>query len=206
MTSLGQLWEIIANMQIYAYRHAQSTFNAMRKTRYKSPWLWLFKEPEILNPPLTELGRSQAALARDRDRDKLKEVDLVICSPLLRAVETMQIMTAGLEKPVVMTPLVREIQLYQSDIGEPYSTLKAKYPDYDLKHFDDDIWWNHSDKDIYRGELEPIQDCIKRLSMLSMYLDECGAAKVAMFTHANFLRSYARRLFPRHCQLIEIKH
>jgi hypothetical protein len=120
---------------------------------------------------------------------------------LLRAVETLQIMTGGLEKPGVMTPLVREIQQYQSDIGEPYSTLKYKYPDYNLKHFDEEVGWNNDDKDIYKGEREPTSSDYQA-SQCTWMTVELPKSRCS----CQLLASYARRLFPRHCQLIAIKH
>jgi broad specificity phosphatase PhoE len=174
----------------------------MRIRRFTHPWLLLSQAPQLLDPPLTEKGRKQAAEARDRERQRLLEVDLFVCSPLLRAVQTMQIMTEGVLRPVIMTPLVSEVLRTASDTGSTYAELKLKYPEYNLANFDEEVWWRH---DADKAVNEDNADVLNRVIRLVTLFTDFGANKAAVFTHGDFIRHYANRTFmPRPCQRVEL--
>jgi probable phosphoglycerate mutase len=63
-------------------RHGQSTWNAERRWQGRA------------DPPLSELGRRQAAAAR------ISDVDVVVSSPLVRAHETARIVAASIGRTV----------------------------------------------------------------------------------------------------------
>mmetsp|Transcript_32689 Transcript_32689/g.56859 ORF Transcript_32689/g.56859 Transcript_32689/m.56859 type:complete len:198 (-) Transcript_32689:1074-1667(-) len=192
-------------MQVYLYRHAQSTFNAARLNRLLRPWQWLTEIPPIVDPPLTDKGIAQATLASLQEKALLEEVELFICSPLLRAVQTMELMTEGIERPVVITPLVKELQKYSCDMGLGLQALKAKYPYYSLEEFDQEIWWKHQPDQIYGGVLETYDELAQRIEAFQNFLRAKEVKRVAVFTHGNFMRAVSSKIvLPRHCALIEM--
>jgi broad specificity phosphatase PhoE len=68
--------------RIVCIRHGQSTFNAAHRHGGG--------DPGLLDARLTELGHAQARAARDRLRSV--PFDLVVVSPLTRAIETAAIL------------------------------------------------------------------------------------------------------------------
>ncbi len=68
-------------MTIYLIRHAQSAFNAVHDP--KKP------DPMIFDAPITELGKTQARLARN-EVEKLN-IKSVIVSPFTRTLQTAQL-------------------------------------------------------------------------------------------------------------------
>jgi broad specificity phosphatase PhoE len=79
-------------------RHGQSEWNAVGRWQGQA------------DPVLTDTGRHQARTAAER----LGSVDVVVASPLLRALETAQILAESLG----VGPVVTEAALMERDVGE----------------------------------------------------------------------------------------
>jgi probable phosphoglycerate mutase len=89
---------------VYLVRHGQSTWNRLRLT-----------QGQIAHPPLTVLGREQAATAAAavaRDVALLGlSVDRLLSSDLVRAVQTAEVLGRALGVPVTPEPRLREQHL-----------------------------------------------------------------------------------------------
>ncbi|KAK3251000.1 hypothetical protein CYMTET_39651, partial [Cymbomonas tetramitiformis] len=87
---------------------------------------WLLDVNES-DPSLTREGVLQALRARERKRELLQTVDLVMVSPLLRAIETAYLLLGKdwptSTKPITVTPLAREVSSTPGDVGHTYSEL-----------------------------------------------------------------------------------
>jgi hypothetical protein len=58
----------------------------------------------------------------------------------------MQMMTEGVLRPIIMTPLVKEVLHSASDTGATTAELELKYPEYNLANFDEEVWLRHDAK------------------------------------------------------------
>jgi broad specificity phosphatase PhoE len=111
-------------------RHGQSEFNVVYgETR---------KDPGIVDPQLTELGRRQAAatakaLAGGR-------AHRIVASPYRRAVQTALIINETLNLPITIDPMVGERAAFICDIGTPGPDLSKLWPDLDFSHLPE-TWW-----------------------------------------------------------------
>ena len=96
-------------------RHGQSEFNVVfGVTR---------RDPGIRDPRLTDVGRSQAA---DAARYLLgRNINRVITSPYMRALETADIIARALKLDLEVQNLVGEHAKFTCDIGTPCSQLKG---------------------------------------------------------------------------------
>lgn len=86
---------------IWWVRHGQSTWNALDRL-----------QGHELGPPLTDLGRAQAATAAEALAGR--PVDQVLTSPAVRARQTAEIIAARLGLEVVIEPLLLEKGLDES--------------------------------------------------------------------------------------------
>ena len=120
---------------VHLIRHGQSTFNA----HYSATGV----DPLHFDARLTELGRQQVAAARERLARQAYEV--VLASPLTRAIETAEGIFGG-RVPIEITPLHREWQISSCDIGRSLGELTADFPHLDFSALGNplgDPWWLH---------------------------------------------------------------
>jgi len=111
-------------------RHGQSLYNAAKV------------DPMINDAALTEKGRRQAKRAA-RKLKRIQGVELVVVSPLTRALQTMEIaLRSQVEKgtPVFVNPLAREITCGSDDLGSTPEQLQERFPSLDFSHLDR-VWW-----------------------------------------------------------------
>jgi glucosyl-3-phosphoglycerate phosphatase len=121
---------------MFLIRHGQSEFNvAFAQTR---------TDPGIVDPGLTDLGRTQAIAAASQ----LSERGLVrlIVSPYTRALQTASIIAEVLELPIEVQPVLGEHAFFTCDIGSPRSELQKRWPHLALDHVPE-IWWPDTDVD-----------------------------------------------------------
>jgi len=114
-------------------RHGQSEFNLhFTATR---------RDPGIVDPKLTELGRQQAEAAAEALAGAAGgRIRRIICSPYTRALQTAAPLARRLNLPIFVTPTVRERYAFSCDIGSPRTELSLAWPDLDFSHLDE-VWW-----------------------------------------------------------------
>ncbi|CCJ31231.1 unnamed protein product [Pneumocystis jirovecii] len=112
--------------EIYIIRHAQAAHN-------KS------KNYDLKDPELTEFGKDQAKLLL-LHYDHLKELDLIISSPMRRAIETVLIGFDGFLSlknsinihhksiPLIILPELQEISDRNCDTCSPLEDLQSQFP------------------------------------------------------------------------------
>src|SRR3569623_3806715 len=100
---------------VHLIRHGQSTFNA----HYEASG----EDPLHFDARLTELGESQVEAARDRYRDR--DYDIVLASPLTRAIQTAHGIFGTREIPIEICALHREWQISSCDIGRETADLRT---------------------------------------------------------------------------------
>jgi broad specificity phosphatase PhoE len=111
-------------------RHGQTIFNAVfGLTRI---------DPGVVDPGLTLEGRRQIAAAAE----SLAGLPLkrVVASPYTRALETAEILTRRLKRPVEIDPLVGERGHFACDIGTRRSRLVEQWPQHRFGEFEEE-WW-----------------------------------------------------------------
>jgi broad specificity phosphatase PhoE len=91
---------------------------------------------------LSDLGRQQVKALGERVKaEKLDEVvELIVVSPLTRAIKTALGAFDPKKIPFYVTDLAREGQENACDLGRPRSVLQELYPDFQFGDFEE-IWW-----------------------------------------------------------------
>lgn len=116
-------------MILYLVRHGQSTWNLQRRV-----------QGQAIEPPLTELGRAQAAEAARRLAHV--RLDAVLSSDQVRARQSAEPIAAAHGLPVTVTALLREQDLGELE-GKRYEELTAQ-PVPDGAHISE-VRWGHGE-------------------------------------------------------------
>lgn len=118
---------------VYLIRHGESTHNA--KAFYPAD----VNDASYIDADLTARGRDQAsALA---DTVAALAPDLVVASPLTRALRTCALACARLPHAPVVHPACAERLAYSCDIGSPTVALVAAWPRADFAAVPQGAWW-----------------------------------------------------------------
>lgn len=116
-------------------RHGQSEFNVVfAATR---------RDPGIIDPALTELGRIQAEQAGLALRER--GVRRIVSSPYTRTLQTSAEVRRVHPVPIAIDTLVCERGLWACDVGTPRSRLADAWPGLEIAHLSE-TWWHGPDE------------------------------------------------------------
>lgn len=173
-------------------RHGQSTFNAHFEATGQ--------DPGDVDARLTELGHRQAAAARDAVA-ALPRPDLVVSSPLTRALQTTLGIFGGSGVGMVVTCRHREHLEDSCDIGRSPATLAAEFPEFAFDHLDDP-WWHAGPVD-HRGiPVEPREMFLARVRDFAAWLAAHPAGIVAVVGHGAFFRHLTGGRSFANCEIV----
>jgi broad specificity phosphatase PhoE len=128
-------------------RHGTTEMNEYLHTQcnYYSPD---FKDPLIFDTRLTRDGERRAKEAAARAQRLQPRPELIVASPLTRALQTAELAFGPLLDegiPCLALPLARERLFLSSDVGRPGAELAAEFPRWrDSLLALEDEWWLHS--------------------------------------------------------------
>ena len=116
-------------MNVHFFRHGAAISNDSRLTEAE------IAEERFLDAPLSDHGREQARLAGEDLARALQAttVDVVLVSPLCRALETAELIlsSAGISPPVRVIELLREAHgVRRCDARRPRSVAAARFPSF----------------------------------------------------------------------------
>lgn len=165
---------------ILCIRHGESTFNAATSDSGVDPLHY--------DAPLSELGLKQ--LQGVRERLQGMEIELVITTPLTRALQT----AAGLfadhprAPPILVEPLHRERVENSCDVGRSPALLAREFPSFALDHLPD-VWWHSHDSPDERGVcVEPVELVHSRAEAFKRFLLQRPERLIAVVGHGTFFR------------------
>ncbi|GAM24496.1 hypothetical protein SAMD00019534_076710, partial [Acytostelium subglobosum LB1] len=199
------------NKRIYLIRHGQSTFNAAYQLHKKDPFLF--------DAMLTELGEQQANSLADHVA-KLTDIELVVSSPLSRALDTTR---RGFSKAIKERALKVEVITLHSeyvqtsdDTGRERSIVQKEFPDFDLSHIQERWWYlpeelKH-DMSIDTQEYFKTIGYKENLDQLQARMDEFKAwlmarqeNTIAVVGHSEFFYYLMEKKLPyfKNCQILQ---
>ena len=113
--------------RVHLIRHGQSLFNAaFAQSRV---------DPMIFDAPLSPLGREQVATMRATG--SALDVEVIVTSPLTRAIETTLGVFADHGAAMVVEALHRERVEHSCDVGRSPAALAEAFPQLAFHHLDD---------------------------------------------------------------------
>jgi glucosyl-3-phosphoglycerate phosphatase len=174
-------------------RHGQSTFNQA----YELTGV----DPGHIDAPLTELGLSQVEDARRRMEGVA--VDLVIASPLTRALQTALGVFKGRDVPVLVTCKHRERLESSCDVGRSPARLIQEFPSLSFDHLADP-WWHDGEADERGVPYEPESVFRDRVEHFGEWLEERPERAIAIVGHGTFFRWLTGR-WMANCEVVTLQ-
>jgi broad specificity phosphatase PhoE len=164
---------------VHLIRHAQSTCNVAMA---ESPW----SDPMIVDAPLSPKGEAQAAALRERAA--ALDADLVVTSPLTRAIQTALAAFAGRDLPILVEALCAEKAELSQDVGRPPAELARDFPQLSFDHLADP-WWYAALREGERIPHEPEPVFRARVAAFRDRLRGRSEHAVAVVSHGTFLQA-----------------
>lgn len=174
MTSYEKRNFVSLNM-LYLIRHGQSEFNAVFDETGA--------DPLVFDAPLSDLGRRQAKSVAASAQ--ALSVDLVVLSPLTRALETGLLLFGGSNLRFCVSALVTECLLNSCDVGRSPVQLRAQFPELDFGDLNDP-WWHTGVVDDRGVPLEPKASIDGRIEAFRSWIETRSEERIAVVGHTNF--------------------
>lgn len=180
-------------------RHAQSAFNAAGVGPGG-------EDPMIFDAALSDLGHRQVAEARRCVADLA--CDLVVTTPLTRALQTCLGLFDGRRVPILVESQAREKLSHSCDVGRPPAALRSDFPDLSFDHLPE-CWWyagpSHAggtwDGVIRR---EPETHFLARVEGFRRLLHGRPETAVTVVGHCDFFKALSGR-FLENCEVLEMR-
>lgn len=149
-----------------------------------------FVDPLLFDTMLTQEGRRQATALQSRVARLSPEPQLLLCSPLSRALETAELAFARLPAlPRLVVRSARERIFHASDCGRPPAVLKQCFPSWG--GFDElpACWWHDSGEAPESYALEAEENLERRVAALLAFVAERPEQSIAVVSHWGVLRA-----------------
>lgn len=202
-----------AKKQLYFLRHGESVFNKYYEEHQR--------DPMVFDAPLTDKGAEQAVDVRGQCSRLVPE--LIVTSPLRRALGTMQLAVPAEDHPQAKYEVwenhVEELDM-SCDIGSPKAELIRDYPALDFADLPE-VWW-YTDKECdnsdplncrtffqERGFIEKRGYTENRVNSMVARLCSREERVILVVGHANFFHRLLAALgrpgiWMRNCEVVEI--
>jgi broad specificity phosphatase PhoE len=161
---------------VHFVRHGQGLHNKLHDEVGKSA----YADPRVLDARLTDLGKKQAKTIQSRAKEI--DPDLIIVSPLSRAIATAVIGFKPATCPFVCHELCREmIGKNICDKRRKISEVKKDFPEVDYCNIDS------NDDSLFTPERETISACVARGYEFMNWLRQRKEKNIAVVCHSSFL-------------------
>ena len=131
---------------------------------------------------LTEEGQAQATLARVDAKALSPIPEVLIASPLSRALHTAEIVFGNTSCPTIVEPLCSERIWLSSDVGRQPAELQQDFPTLDLDNLED-VWWHNNGSGNLQHVLAETPGNVTSACVLTAYY-KCLADPTASVMHA----------------------
>lgn len=160
-----------------------------------------FKDPLLYDTRLTARGQSEAARAAARVARLKQRPELLVVSPLTRALQTATIAFGDQPPcPVHVEPLWRERLYLSSDVGRHPEQLQQEYPHLSLDHLPA-VWWHtHTPDDPLAIHPEPEDVFSQRMQQLQQWIAARPERCIAVVSHWGVLQALTGQDF-ENCEL-----
>lgn len=201
---LKTITERLQKKKISYIRHAQSGYNAWKSESFMNLITPYANTVENYDPSITEKGQEQCkALVPVLDVEMKEKVELVLISPLRRAIETyVAVKDAKMIAEcsnIVITPLLRERLDTPCDIGTPLTMLKEIFSAYNYDFLVRENWWspnlefdvkNRLETKFVKENVDRVRD---RIFILLIWLALREEENILLVAHSNYYDAIAEK-------------
>lgn len=160
-------------------------------------------DPLHYDAPLSELGHEQVRRTRELLRNRA--IDLVVTTPLTRALQT----TSGLfadhpsQPAILVEPMHRERVENSCDVGRHPAVLSKAFPSLAFGHLPE-VWWHTHDRPDERGVcIEPLELVEARAEAFRRFLVQRPERVIAVVGHGTFFLKLTGRVLAN-CEVVEV--
>jgi broad specificity phosphatase PhoE len=158
-----------------------------------------FIDPKLYDTRLTEAGEKQA-LGQQALCSRLHPApQLLVCSPLRRALRTAELAFSGLPPfvPRVVTALCRERLYHSSDVGRSPEVVKAEFPAWAGWEQLPEVWWHAAGDppDPLAHDPEPEDAFLERCRQFTLWLAARPETSIAVVTHWGVIEALTQTEF-----------
>lgn len=185
---------------VHLLRHGQTEMNVyLSMHRYDSS---AFHDPLLYDTRLTPEGEKQAKAANKRVNKLNPPPEIIISSPLTRAMRTAELAFEGVDGvPRLVSHLARERLWHSSDVGRVPEEVAADFPAWTGFDALPRIWWhNNGDGDPLAFEPEPEAVFLPRIEQLRQWLDARPEKSIALVAHWGVIEALTSSEF-ENCEL-----
>ena len=166
---------------LYLIRHGYALHNEL----FPKLGVRAFRIPATIDAPLTHEGHLQAIELGYSWKEK-EEIELILVSPLTRALETCMNIFGDTNIPIESHEFLREYPIGEDTCNKRSSLnlLKKKYPKINFNLSDDeDTLWRENNR-------ESINELENRLQIMIDYLKLKSEKKIAIIGHSSFIGQF----------------
>lgn len=167
---------------VHLIRHGQSEFNRV--------WDVEGRDPLIRDAPLSEVGHEQVLAARQAALALTP--DVVISSPLTRAIQTSLGLFSGSGVPIEVSHLHAERVTNTDDIGSPPHVLAERFPQLHFAHLHP-VWWHDGPLDEVGVPVEPGRHFYPRVASWIDAVHARPEAHIVVVGHGTFFHAVLGR-------------
>ncbi len=178
---------------IHLIRHGQSVFNAAFDSQTRI-------DPMIFDAPLSEIGIGQARSLRSEVQ--ALGVELVVTSPLTRAIQTTLHAFGPDHAPIRVESLHCERLEHSGDVGRSPQLLRNDFPYLAFDHLDDP-WWHFDGRDPRAIFVEPEETRLGRVQVFRDWLKTRPEKTIAVVGHGTFLNRLTGHHF-KNCERLTL--
>eukprot|EP00742_Colponemidia_sp_Colp-10_P000957 GILJ01001039.1.p1 GENE.GILJ01001039.1~~GILJ01001039.1.p1 ORF type:complete len:211 (-),score=21.24 GILJ01001039.1:80-712(-) len=188
--------------QVYVIRHGQSEYNAWKKRAIMRLQFCVSASEVLRDAELTEKGRKQCGAlgSRIKQSDLSSTVELIISSPLTRAIQTALTAFEGARIPIIINPLIRERMHTFCDVGSPPSVLADKFPSIDVSHLKQHWWCVHNTTHSVPCR-ETLQSVDERIEQFLQWLHDRPEKVIVIVGHSKYFQRWLGGRKLRNCEL-----
>ena len=173
---------------IHLIRHGRTEMNEYLRTNH---WADVdFRDPMMIDTRLTPEGEAQARSLREITAGLDPAPEVIVSSPLRRALRTAELAFESVEGdvPRVVCALARERVFHGSDIGRVRSVLAEEHPEWCLEDLGDADapWWYVAPgcEDPHgTAVLEPVEVFEKRMEDFKVWIEARPEKTIAVVAH-----------------------
>jgi broad specificity phosphatase PhoE len=183
----------VAGKSIHLIRHGQSAFNIAFDSLTRI-------DPMIFDAPLTDFGREQAQSLRGEVHSL--GVELIVTSPLTRAIQTTLHAFGPDHAPIRVESLHTERLEHSGDVGRSPQALRSEFPHLAFDHLDDP-WWHNDGSHPQAIILESEERLLGRVANFRAWLAQRPEKTIAVIGHGTFLNRLTGHHF-KNCERLTL--
>jgi len=203
-----------ARKSVILIRHGESQYNYAKKQGCRG-------DPFIFDCDLSVNGEKQVLELRENfykfiSKEKIN-IDLIITSPLTRAIKTCLCTFHNHEAyknvPIMVNPLHVEFLTCSCDVGTRKSVLEKKFPHLSFEHLEEIWWYTDPAVEILHGDYwkaftiygyyEPEVNRLKRVEMFIEWIKQRPENTIVVIGHSDFFKQIIGRVLSN-CEFFTI--